>query len=410
MFDVEFNPKGNSILDEQLAVSGLEMNWGFAAIGAAASIFGGIMGSRSASRSNRAARKAEKERKEYEKKVAKLTNEHNDKLDAADKANYYAMRDYSHETNLQNWQRGAEIQDFKYLNTLKQYQKDQAIGNAQLGLNAQAEADGIQAEQDAIKEAFIQQQFQHQDNMSALKQAYFDGNIGRREQGLALQGIKNRKKFAGENLQAEMEQAATQNALSKETAMVESLMAQGTTQTGQAGKSTAKAQQANRANLHRSLMALESELSGRNKKAAIAMAEINADASLAEMGVGLNLSKIENAIQNAEATAQGNEEVLRANMKSAIRQTEQNIKQITLERKYADVNTRANMMLFPERLSYDPVPEMPPEREFVDRMEAIPGFVPPAQQQSTWAPLISGVASGASALAGADFSGKAFGK
>jgi hypothetical protein len=402
-----FNPKEN-LLDQQLAVSGLEMSWGFAAIGAGMSVLGGIMGSRSASRSNRRAREAERKQREHNEKVAKLTNEHNDKLDAADKANYYAMREYSHETNLQNWQRGAEIQDFQYLNTLKQYQKDQAIGNAQLGLNAVAEAEGIQAEQDAIKEAFIQHNFQHQDNMSALKQAYFDGNIGRQEQGLQLEGIQNRKKFAGQNLQADMMQMASQNALSKETAMVESLMAQGATQTGQAGKSTAKAQQANRANLHRSLMALESELSGRNKKAAIAMAEINADASLAELGVGLNLSKIENAIENAEATAQGNQEVMRANMQSAIRQAEQNIKQITLERKYADVNTRANMMLFPERLSYDPAPEMPPEREFVDRMEAIPGFVPPAQQQSTWAPLISGIASAATNLHGVDFSGKAF--
>jgi hypothetical protein len=404
-----FNPKEN-LLDQQLAVSGLEMSWGFAAIGAAASIAGGIFGSRSASKSNKRAREAERKQREHNEKVAKLTNEHNDKLDAADKANYYAMREYSHETNLRNWQRGAEIQDFQYLNTLKQYQKDQAIGNAQLGLNAVAEADGIQAEQDAIKEAFIQHNFQHQDNMSALKQAYFDGNIGRQEQGLQLEGIQNRKKFAGQNLQADMMQLASQNALSKETAMVESLMAQGATQTGQAGKSTAKAQQANRANLHRSLMALESELSGRNKKAAIAMAEINADASLQELGVGLNLSKIENAIENAEATAQGNQEVMRANMQSAIRQAEQNIKQITLERKYADVNTRANMMLFPERMSYDPAPEMPPEREFVDRMEAIPGFVPPAQQQSTWAPLISGIASGANSLVGADFSKNFFGK
>ena len=399
-----FNPKGNNLLDQQLAVSGLEMSWGFAAIGAGASILGGIMGAKQASSSNRRAREAEAAQRKHNEKVARKTNKHNDKLDVADKANYYAMRDYSHQTNMQNWQRGKEIQDFQYLNTLKEYQKSQAIGNAQLGLNAVAEANGVQAEQDSIKEAFIQQNFQHQDNMSALKQAYFDGNIGRQEQGLQLEGIQNRKKFAGQNLQADMMQMVSQNALSKETAMVESLMAQGATQTGQAGKSTAKAQQANRANLHRSLMALESELSGRNKKAAIAMAEINADASLQELGVGLNLSKIENAIENAEATAQGNQEVMRANMQSAIRQAEQNIKQITLERKYADVNTRANMMLFPERLSYDPAPEMPPEREFVDRMEAIPGFVPPAQQQSTWAPLISGIGGAAKSLAGADFS------
>ena len=59
----------------------------------------------------------------FNEKVAKLTNEHNDKLDQADKDNYYAMRDFSHETNMQKWQRGAEIQDFNYLNSLKQYQR-----------------------------------------------------------------------------------------------------------------------------------------------------------------------------------------------------------------------------------------------------------------------------------------------
>ena len=53
---------------------------------------------------------------------------------------------------------------------------------------------------------------------------------------------------------------------------------------------------------------------------------------------------------------------------------------------------------------------MPPERVFVDRMKAIPGFVPPPQQQSTWAPLISGIASAGSAIAGADFSKNALGQ
>ena len=89
-----FNPKEN-LLDQQLAVSGLEMSWGFAAIGAGMSVLGGIMGSRSASKSNKAAREAEKRQREHNEKVARLTNEHNDKLDAADKANYYAMREYS---------------------------------------------------------------------------------------------------------------------------------------------------------------------------------------------------------------------------------------------------------------------------------------------------------------------------
>ncbi len=65
-----FNPKEN-LLDQQLAVSGLEMSWGFAAIGAIGSIAGGIFGSRSASKSNKRAREAEKRQREHNEKVAK---------------------------------------------------------------------------------------------------------------------------------------------------------------------------------------------------------------------------------------------------------------------------------------------------------------------------------------------------
>ena len=68
-----FNPKSNNLLDEQLAFSGLEMGVGpavvLAGIGAAASIGGGIMGARSASKQNAAARRAESEQKEFAKKI-----------------------------------------------------------------------------------------------------------------------------------------------------------------------------------------------------------------------------------------------------------------------------------------------------------------------------------------------------
>jgi hypothetical protein len=147
-------------------------------------------------------------------------------------------------------------------------------------------------------------------------------------------------------------------------------------------------------------VALESELSGKYKTAAIQLAELNADASLQEAGVGLNLQRIDAAIKNAEKDTQYNLKVMNENMKSTISQAERNIKQIGLERQIADLNTRAGMMLFPERLSYDPVPEMPPEQIFVERMEVIPGYVPPAQQQSTFAPLISGIGQAASVTSG----------
>jgi hypothetical protein len=405
-----FNPKGNNLLDEQLSVSGLEMNWLGAVIGGVTAIAGGIMGHQEAKSQNAAARKTEKEQRKHQKDIARKTNDYNRKLDAADKANYYAMRDYSYETSLKNWERGAEIQDYQYLQRLKEWQKSTAIGNAQLGLNAQAAAQGIEAEQDAIREAFVQQQFQHRQSKDALKQTYVEQNINRQEQFQKIQGIRSRKDFGNLAFQNTVDQLMTQGALAKESEMVKNLVAEGSIQAaGQAGRSTAKAVQSNLAELHRGLMVLESELSGKYKQAAVQMAELNADASLQEAGVGLNLQRIDSAIKNAENDAQFNLDVMRENMKSALNQTLRDVKQIGLERQIADINTRAGMMLFPERLSYDPRPEMPPERIFVERMEAVPGFVPPAQQQSTWAPLISGIGQGAAAIAGADFSKGPFG-
>ena len=381
-----FNPKEN-LLDQQLAESGLEMQF-----------FKDLITGGAYSR-NKAAKKSEKKARKHNERIAKLTNEHNDKLDAADKENYHMMRDFSHESNMRNWQRSAEIQDFQYLSQLQQFQKSQAIGNAQLGLNAEAEAQGIQGEQAVIEEAFIQNQFEHDASMGNLKEAYTQGMFDRRDQQIQLRGIKSKQKFGIANLQNELKQQSTQNAMNKESAMIDSLVAQGTAQLGQAGKSTAKGVQANMAALQRSLMALDTEMSGRRVSAHLQMAELQADASLAEASVGLNIERIDNAIADAEDTAASNLEVQRANMKSKINQAERNIKQISLERNFADTNTRAGMMIFPKRLDYDPVPRKSPERVFVDRMEAIPGFVPPAQQENLWAAGFNTVAGAVSTVA-----------
>jgi|TARA_R100000479_G_scaffold168073_1_gene108842 hypothetical protein len=370
---------------------------GFAAVSAVSSVVGGIFGAKSRSSSNARARKAAKQQRKFNKKVAKLQNKHNDKLDAADKANYLAMRKFNHQTAMKQWERSKELQDFQYLNSLKEYQKSQSIGNAQLGLNAQAARQGIEAEQAAINEAFIEQQFEYENNLGALQQAYTEQNFNRQEANVQLAGISNKKSFGNLSFQNTINQLMTEGGLQRETAMIESLMAAGQIQAaGQAGKSTAKAQQVNAGSLQRSLMALSSEINGTYKKAAVQLAELNADSSLQEQQVGINLQRIDNAIQDAEAEAQSNIEVLSANMKSTIAQTERDIKQISLDHAYADINTQANMMLKPERLSYDPKPRRPPRRKFVARMEALPGYVPPPQQQSVWAPIFQGVSQAAS--------------
>ncbi len=139
------------------------------------------------------------------------------------------------------------------------------------------------------------------------------------------------------------------------------------------------------------------------KAAGIELAQLNAETSLAKTGVGLNLERIENSIATAEADAEFNNRVMTANMKSFVSQTERNIKDILLQKQVADLNVRESTMIRPERLSYDPRPELPPERVFIERMEAIPGFVPQAAQQNVWAPLIQGIVKGGSSLIGVDF-------
>ena len=385
---------------------------GAAVFGGLTSIASGIMGHSQASKNNAIATANQKKQEEFNKKTAELTNEYNDKLDEADVANYEAMREYSHETSLQNWQRSGEIQDYKYLQTLKEYEKNIGISRDQLALNVTSAGQAIQSEEAAVADMFLQQQFQRESSLAALKSVYTEGNLNRKEQNLKLLGIQSRKDLGTASINNTIDQLMKGGSFARTNALVEGLINEGRAAMGQAGKSKAKRQQSASAALHRGLMELETELTGKRKQAGIELAKLNAETSLAKTGVGLNLERIANSISAAEADAEFNNRVMTANMKSFISQTERNIKDIQLQKQVADLNVRESTMIKPERLSYDPVPELPPERIFVERMEAIPGFVPQAAQQNVWAPLIQGIGQGASTIAGIDPTGlsKLFGR
>ena len=97
------------------------------------------------------------------------------------------------------------------------------------------------------------------------------------------------------------------------------------------------------------------------------------------------------------------------NYDSAKAQSELNVEYIGLQKEFADLNTRAGMMLKPEKLDYNPKPEEPPEHIFIKSQKAIPGFVPSPAMQNIYAPLVQGVGSAAGQLAGVDFSKGPFG-
>ena len=70
----------------------------------------------------------------------------------------------------------------------------------------------------------------------------------------------------------------------------------------------------------------------------------------------------------------------------------------------ADLQAKASMMIQPEAVPDIPKPEMGPDMIFVEPMKATPAFIPAPIQQSTMAPLISGIGSAAGALEGVDWS------
>jgi len=148
--------KNYDLLGEQLAESGLELTWIGAAIGAVTGIVGGIMGSNQASKDNANAKKNAKEQQKAAEETAKLTNEHNKKLDKADKFNYFNERNFAYNNNIKSWERGAEIQDYKYLQSLKLYEKSEAnFKSENYGLNSFCGIQALDGELAAIDDVFL---------------------------------------------------------------------------------------------------------------------------------------------------------------------------------------------------------------------------------------------------------------
>jgi|TARA_Y100000033_G_scaffold48633_1_gene55762 hypothetical protein len=134
----------------------------FAGVTAAASIVGGIMGSNQASKNNKQAKKNHEEQKKAAKKIAKKTNEHNDKVFAADKENYYSNREYDWKTTVKNWKYNQSIQDYNYLQTVKQYQGSVENTLTQLTYNSMAAMEARESEQASLVDILNEDAFQRE--------------------------------------------------------------------------------------------------------------------------------------------------------------------------------------------------------------------------------------------------------
>jgi hypothetical protein len=146
---------------------------------------------------------------------------------------------------------------------------------------------------------------------------------------------------------------------------------------------------------YRGMSEITSALEGRQRQAALKMAELGVETSLLEKKLGIQMQSIDNAALSAVSDAQFNMRVLDADIASAISQSERNMQAISLQKYGADLNASAQVMIRPERLSYAPKPTKAPKRIFVKPMKVLPGAVAPPVQQNVWGPLVGGVASAA---------------
>ena len=102
------------------------------------------------------------------------------------------------------------------------------------------------------------------------------------------------------------------------------------------------------------------------------------------------------ALQSTVAEQGRNAAILSASLVSAGMQSQRNMRDIEMGRYADDLKARNAMMIEPERLPNIPQPIKPPERVFVEPMKATAGYIPAPIQQSTFAPLLSGLSSGLS--------------
>ena len=314
---------------------------------------------------NKEARAAERDARKAGKSAARTEYLYNKDLHNAEKANYYAEREYAYETALTNWEYGKQIQDYQYAQSLASYEKSQDIYNRQTGFNEQAQTLAISDQQASLQDLALQQAFQreamHADLMNEIKR----GGIQKLEQGVKLYGIKSNRRISNESIQQQLNQATTKNTFEKEAKFVEGLQKSGRAALGQAGVSRKKTLQSTAAQSFRDLVALDSSLSGSRNKAAVDLLKVGVDASLGETQVGLNLDMIELGINAAKEEVKYNNRILEANMRSAAGQAGRNIQQIQLQKMQANLQAEANLNLFPEEFDYAPEPQMTPEREFV---------------------------------------------
>lgn len=134
----------------------------FAGISAVTGIASGIFGASQASKQNAAAESAYKKQLKQAQKIADRTNAYNLQVFEVDKQNYANTRAYEWETAVKSWKYNQKLQDFNYLQAVKQYAKSVENTRDQLTYNNIAAMQAYESEQAALNEILTEDRFNRQ--------------------------------------------------------------------------------------------------------------------------------------------------------------------------------------------------------------------------------------------------------
>jgi len=173
--------KNFNLLDEQLAESGLEMQWVSAVLGgisAATSLIGGISASNDAKKANEEQEAAYEEQKNAQAAQARAQNVAARRQFEADRDNYRKQAKYNYDTAIKKWQYDTTIRALEEKTNAEAYLINNQISNKQLTFNALAEQQAQKKAQLSINDARSEYAFNRQDALVSELQAEGKARLG----------------------------------------------------------------------------------------------------------------------------------------------------------------------------------------------------------------------------------------
>ena len=325
--NLEFNPKGDNLIERELAVSGLESH------GILDFLTGG------ASSQNKYAREQAKRQNEYNKKIYEFEGEemerqYNYAVETQDikRANLERDIKYQENTEQQRWNYGMAIRDYEHSRDLGAYQQSMAQATAQKGFNEIADGfANLQQDRSKMEQQIELGLTEQETYLNYTAQAY---------------GLQMKKKKLKSGAMSQMRQSG-----------IAALKAKGQAASrGQAGRSVGK-----------SLHAIQME-------ANIAENDIVNELmdNMSQVDMDLLVARHQNMQDNLAL------ELSRNNLEAADSLSRV---QISMQRAQADLDAEASIMLKPEIAPPLPTPLTMPRPEFMDiykpkqgpePMEAVP--------------------------------------